>query len=288
MKNRETIYRSLDLIEENLRSDMTVYGISQRFSFSFYYFSRLFKGITGYSPKSYILKRKITESVKDILNSDKKIIEIAFDYGFSTPESFSRAFQKITGINPSDIRKSKMIDKERLLNPITKENIENSKNDINNDPELIDFGPLNLVGIPIFSELSDVEDLSTPWQILLNNIASIPGRVTPEKYFQVQYWFPEQDGESLFFFLATEVSGFKESGIQFTAKTIPEMKYLKFQHKGLSNKVGYTYQFIYEKWLPETDYKLPYLFNFEYYGDLFKGPYDEESISEIYIPVEIS
>jgi AraC family transcriptional regulator len=287
MKNRETIYKSLDLIEENLRSDMTVYGISQRFGFSFYYFSRLFKGITGYSPKTYILNRKITESVKDILNTDKKIIEIAFDYGFSTPESFSRAFQKITGINPSDLRKKIMIDKGKLFNPITKEKIEYSKNDIYHEPELIDFGPINLVGIPIFYELPDVKDLSHPWQMLMNNIASLPDRVIPEKYYQVQYWFPEQDGESLFFFLATEVSGFNETNIQFTAKILPEMKYLKFQHKGLSNKVGYTYQFIYEKWLPETEYILPYFFNFEHYGNLFKGPCDEESISEIYIPVEM-
>ncbi|MCP4177094.1 MAG: helix-turn-helix transcriptional regulator, partial [bacterium] len=98
MKNREIIYESLKLIENNLKSDMTVYAISQHYNYSLYYFSKLFKGVTGFSPKSYILNRKISESVKDVLESDKKIIEIAFDYGFSNPESYSRAFNKFLGI----------------------------------------------------------------------------------------------------------------------------------------------------------------------------------------------
>ena len=65
------------------------------------------------------------------------------------------------------------------------------------------------------------------------------------------------------------------------------MNYIKFIHKGLSSKVGYTYQYIYTEWLPETDYKLSYLFNFEYYGEAHKGPFNEESETEIYIPVDL-
>ncbi len=287
MKNRELIYQSLDLIEKNLRSDMTVYAVSQRFGFSLYYFSRLFKGITGYSPKTYMLNRKITESVNDVLNGDKKIIEVAFDFGFSTPETFSRAFQKIIGVNPSDIRKRGSVDKNKLSYPITKEKIELTKNIPKNEPELIDLGPLYLVGIPFYYEFTAADDLSKQWQNLTNNVSVISNRIIPEKYFQVQYWFEDQDPGSIFFFVCLEVSSFEEVPIQFTAKKLPEMKYLKFLHKGLSNKVAYTYQYIYEQYLPDTDYKLPHLFNFEFYGDQHKGPYNEDSISEIYIPVEI-
>ena len=75
--------------------------------------------------------------------------------------------------------------------------------------------------------------------------------------------------------------------IQFTAKILPKQTYLRFFHHGLANKVGYTYKYIYETWLPDTEYKLPHLYNFEYYGDGHKGPYNEDSVSEIYIPVKI-
>jgi len=286
MNNREAIFQSINIIEKNLKNDLTVYEISQKMGFSFYYFSRLFKGVTGFTPKSYILNRKITESVNEILHTNKKIIEIAFDYGFNTPESYSRAFHKIIGTNPSVTRKKNKIDKNRLFSQITREKIEYMKKKVKNEPEFIEFGPLYLVGIPFYYELLWKDDLSNPWQNFMNNISAIPNRIIPEKYYQVQYWFKDQDTGSIFFFIALEVKSIKEIPIQFTAKILPKQTYLKFLHHGLSNKVGYTYQYIYETWLPETEYKLPYFYNFEYYGDKFKGPYNKESISEIYIPVE--
>lgn len=39
-----------------------------------------------------------------------------------------------------------------------------------------------------------------------------------------------------------------------------------------------------EVWFLETDYRLPYFFNFEHYGMACKGPYDEDFESDIYIP----
>jgi AraC family transcriptional regulator len=286
LSNRELIYRSLALIEENLRSDMSVYDISRRLGFSLYYFSRLFKGITGVSPKSYILHRKITESVRDVMKTDARIIDIAYMYGFGTPESFTRAFQRIMGANPSDIRKERTADRGRLLCPITREKIEHRRHVVKKEPELVEMGPIYLVGLPFYYELGQADDLSSPWQKLIENIAAIPDRIIPEKYYQVQYWFADQDEGSIFFYIALEVHSFNDIPIQFTAKVLPRQTYLKFLHKGFSNKVGLTYQYIYEEYLPETDYKLPHLFNFEYYGPEHKGPYNEESVSEIYIPVE--
>ncbi|MCG8572928.1 MAG: AraC family transcriptional regulator [Spirochaetes bacterium] len=287
MNNRERIYQSLNLMEENLKSNMNVYNISQELGFSFYYFSRLFKAITGLSPKTYLLNRKITQSIKDVCNKKTKIIDIAFKYGFSTPESFSRAFQKVTGYNPSNLRKTGKIDKAKLQTPLTKEKLENY-NIINRiEPELVETGPICLVGIPFYYKFKWQEDLSKPWQNLIDHVSFIKNRIKPERYFQVQYWFANQSGDSIFFFLAVETSTIDNIPIQFTAKVLPKQKYLKFFHKGLSNRVGYTYQFIYENWLLESDYQLPHLYNFEFYGDQYLGPYNEESISEIYIPIEI-
>ena len=286
MSNRELIYRSLTFIEENLRSDMSVYDISRRLGFSLYYFSRLFKGITGVSPKSYMLHRKITESVQDVLDTDDRIIDIAYAYGFGTPESFTRAFQRIMGVNPSDVRKEGAADRSKLLCPITREKIEHRRHVVKREPELVELEPICLVGIPFYYESCEVDDLSGPWQKLIGNAASIPDRIRPEKYYQVQYWFADQDEGSIFFYIALEVNSYRDMPVQFTAKTLPKQTYLKFLHKGFSNKVGLTYQYIYEEYLPETDYKLPHLFNFEYYGPEHKGPYNEESVSEIYIPVE--
>ena len=287
MNNREIIYESLKIIEDSLKSSVSVQEISDKLGFSVYYFIRLFKGVTGYSPKSYILKRKITEASLELMNSNKKIIDTAFDYGFGSPESFSRAFQKQLGFNPGQLKSGMKIASERLQPALTGEKLEYIRNTPHQEPELIDFGPLRLIGMPLYYNQDMPEDLSAPWQAFVNNTGAIKTRFKPEKYYQVQYWFPNQDYGSIFFFLAIEVESFEDIPIQFTAKTLPEQKYLRFYHKGFSNKVGLTYEYIYNTYLPDTDYKLPHLFNFEYYPPEHKGPYNENSISEIYIPVSL-
>ena len=285
MNNRQIIYESLELIEDNLRRDVSVNEISEKLGFSVYYFIRLFKGITGYSPKSYINKRKVTEAVKELNTDGKKVIDAAFDFGFGSPESFTRAFQKQIGFNPGLLKQGKKPSAESLVERLTAEELENRRNQPLKEPELVDFGPLHLIGMPLYYNEEMPDDLSAPWNALVNNRSSIQYRVIPEKYYQLQYWLPNQDYGSLFFFIALEVERFGDIPIQFTAKSIPQQKYLRFYHKGLSNKVGLTYQYIYNTYLPETEYKLPHLFNFEYYPPDHKGPYDESSVSEIYIPV---
>lgn len=287
MNNREIIYESLIIIEENLRSDLNIQGISEKLGFSVYYFSRLFKAITGISPKNYLQKRRITQAFKDLQQDNKKIIEIAFDYGFGSPESFSRAFYKILGINPGTVKSGNSIDMTALQYPLTPEKLEHFRKIPNREPELVDFGPLHLIGLPFYYEEAFPKDLSNPWQSLTENSDLITNRVQPERFYQLQYWFAHQDPGSIFFFVALEVENFDSIPMQFTAKTLPAQKYLRFYHKGLSNQVGYTYQYIYEEYLPETNYKLPHLFNFEYYPPEHKGPYNEESVSEIYIPVSL-
>ena len=287
MKNRDAVYTVLSLIENNLKSDIDVCSVSQQFGFSLYYFSRLFKGVTGYSLKEYILLRKITESCREIINTERKIIDIAFEYGFGTHESFSRAFNRVTGLNPSEVRKNKSSFSGKLIAPLTRDIIENAEKNICIDPEKVELEEIQLIGIPFYFDLTLKNDLSKPWADLNANLSLIENRFFPERYYQLQYWFADQEPDIFYFFVAVQVEKISEIPIQLTAKTVPKQKYLKFRHKGKSNTVGLTYHYIYNTYLPETDFNLPYLYNFEFYGDGFLGPYNDDSVSEIYIPYEL-
>lgn len=46
----------------------------------------------------------MTLAAKEIIQTDREIIEIAFMYGYNSPENFSRAFKKMWGVNPSEYR----------------------------------------------------------------------------------------------------------------------------------------------------------------------------------------
>lgn len=56
------------------------------------------------TPAEYVRKRRITESAKDIADTDKALSEIGFRHGFNSKENFSRAFKSEHYILPSDYR----------------------------------------------------------------------------------------------------------------------------------------------------------------------------------------
>jgi AraC family transcriptional regulator len=287
MTNKEVILKSVQYIESNLKTDIDVFKVSQEACYSLYHFIRLFQSITGFSPKNYIQQRRLTEAVHELRNTDKKIADIACEFQFGSPETFSRAFKKQFHINPSDIRNGHSLSTIPLVNPITPDYIYQSGKTRSVPPELVELPEKTLVGISFFiSDDTEITDLSKEWARFLNEVHTIKNKTTPEHYYQVQYWSENQEIGGMFFFTGTEVTQVADVNPLFVIKSIPKGKYLRFIHKGFSNKVGYTYKYIYTQFLPDTDYKLTKPFNYEYYGEKCTGPFDEDSESEIYIPVE--
>lgn len=287
MNNREMIFASISTIEETVENNILIPELANQYGFSSYYYSRLFKGITGFSPKSYIQGRKLTLSASDLVLQEMKIIDIAFKYGFGSHEVYTRAFQKMFGLTPSEVRKTKKYPLDRCIKKLTPARIQQIDHLVKSTPELVIKDEIKLVGISFYYDLHLNNDLSEPWGHLMSHLSVIKHRVEPERFYQLQYWFPKQNNERIYFYIAVEVNHFEDIPIQLTEKVIPKHQYLKFQHRGLANQVGYTYQYIYNEYLPETNYHLPHLFNFEYYGEQHLGPCNADSISDIYIPVSL-
>ena len=279
--------KSIQFIESNLKKEIDVLTVAREVCYSLYHFIRLFQSITGYSPKNYIQQRRLTEAFTEIKNSEQKIVDIAYDFQFGSPEAFSRAFKKQFKINPSAIRTGVSFTSLQLVSAITADYIYQSDKVRCMPPEEIELSEKILVGLSFFlADDTEVDDLSAEWMRLINEVKTIRHKTNPEKYYQVQYWSENQELGGFSIFTGIEVTQIEEINPLFVIKTIPKGKYLRFIHKGLSNKVGYTYKYIYNQFLPDTNYRLTKPFNFEYYGPQFKGPYNENSESEIFIPIE--
>ncbi|XZX12321.1 AraC family transcriptional regulator [Clostridioides difficile] len=50
--------------------------------------------------------RKLTFALKEVQDSDKSLLYIAFDYGFLSHEAFTKAFKGTYGVTPSEYRKN--------------------------------------------------------------------------------------------------------------------------------------------------------------------------------------
>ncbi|MDE7234303.1 MAG: helix-turn-helix domain-containing protein [Ruminiclostridium sp.] len=84
---------------------LTLRALSQKLHYSEFYFTRKFKEISGLKFRDYLRCRRLAFALKEIRDSDRGILDIAVDYGFSSHEAFTRAFKALYGITPSEYRK---------------------------------------------------------------------------------------------------------------------------------------------------------------------------------------
>lgn len=71
------------------------------------YLQRGFQILTGYSIGEYLRNRKMYLAAMDLVNTDDKVIDIALRYGYETPESFTKAFNRFHNATPTEVRKDR-------------------------------------------------------------------------------------------------------------------------------------------------------------------------------------
>jgi AraC family transcriptional regulator len=68
--------------------------------FSTYHYYRVFSSIVGLSVMEYVTKRKLQFALFELRN-DKKVVDVAMDYGFESHAGFTKAFKRCFGYPPS-------------------------------------------------------------------------------------------------------------------------------------------------------------------------------------------
>ncbi len=84
---------------------LTLQTLSQRLGYSEFYITRKFKEISGMQFRNYLRLRRLAFALKEVRDSEKNLLDIALDYGFSSHEAFTRAFKEVYGLTPSAYRK---------------------------------------------------------------------------------------------------------------------------------------------------------------------------------------
>ncbi|MDE5604194.1 MAG: AraC family transcriptional regulator [Eubacterium sp.] len=101
-----SIQNAINYIEEHLTENIDYDKVAKEAASSSFYFQKIFGILCGYSLGEYIRNRRLTLAGKELASSRSKVIDVAFKYGYNSPESFTRAFTKFHGISPADAKKS--------------------------------------------------------------------------------------------------------------------------------------------------------------------------------------
>jgi AraC-like DNA-binding protein len=87
--------------------------LSEELHYEYNYLSNLFSSVEGITVEQYIIRQKI-ERAKELLFYDElNLSEIADRLGYSSVAHLSAQFKKITGLTPSELKKSRSIDQTR-------------------------------------------------------------------------------------------------------------------------------------------------------------------------------
>ena len=135
------IKSSIDYIERNIKETLSIDDIAKNAFVSSYYLQVGFQVMTGYSIGEYIRNRKLYLAALD-LKKGAKVIDVALDYGYETPESFTKAFKRFHGFNPSQVGKCKI----KRFDPLFI-NIEIKGGEIRDmEYKITDMFPIKLIG----------------------------------------------------------------------------------------------------------------------------------------------
>ena len=96
--------KAIDYIEANLTEEIDYEKVAAESFSSSYHFQRVFSILCGYTLGEYIRLRRLSLAGVELANGKDKVIDIALKYGYDSPDSFAKAFQKFHGITPSQAR----------------------------------------------------------------------------------------------------------------------------------------------------------------------------------------
>ena len=100
------VQRMQDYIEKNNAEEISLSDLARASLFSPWYSYRLFRDCLGLTPTEYIRKYRLTQAAKRLREGEVKVIDAAYDAGFTNVDTFTRAFYREFGLNPSDYVKN--------------------------------------------------------------------------------------------------------------------------------------------------------------------------------------
>ena len=96
--------RVLALMEARLDQEFQLERLAREAGLSEFHFSRAFKRSTGFSPSHFLIRMRMNEARRLLRETDKSIVEVGMDVGYSSPSHFAQLFRREVGVSPREYR----------------------------------------------------------------------------------------------------------------------------------------------------------------------------------------
>lgn len=279
---------SINYIEDNIKTKISLDTLADKANFSKFHYDRLFTSIVGESPIDYVRKRRLSMAADELIKTDKKITEIGQEFGFNSPETFTRTFKNVFKVTPSDYRQSH--NRVPLYNKvdIARNMMSRLSDDGFAEPRLTRKEKFNVIGMECLIDVEADEkeqEIQRLWDVFIAEKVKIKNCALKDVMMGICM---DSSYPNKFSYTACmEVQNLTDIPLGMSLKTIPSLDYAVFTHKGSVNKLSDTYDMIYRMWLPFSGYTLcSEIGDIEVYDDRFTM--DEKSEIDIYLPIKSS
>lgn len=274
----ERLNHAISYMEEHLKDDIDYGQLGKIACCSAYHFQRMFTYMAGTPLSEYIRRRKMSLAAVELQGGDKKIIDVAVEYGYQSPTAFNRAFQSVHGVAPSAVKNEGVSVKSYppIAFKITVKGVE----EMNYRIEKKDAFRIIGVSQPLDKEIeNNFAVVPTMWQEAAINgtIQKLAGMMdaAPMGLLGVSAC---NNPEQWKYFIA--VSSTKEAE-GFEEYTIPAATWAIFPGAGTNQSVQELEQRIVTEWLPTSGYEYANAPDIEVY----LNPDPQNAQYEVWIPV---
>ncbi len=109
---QESVASAVAYISEHFRYPLSLNDLAQHAAVSPFYFTRVFRQETGYTPHQYIINTRIANAKFLLRTTEDSVKDIAIQTGWNSESTFCSAFRKSTGLTPSVYRKNRLYPEE--------------------------------------------------------------------------------------------------------------------------------------------------------------------------------
>lgn len=285
--NTDVIQDVVDYIEDHLEDRLDLNSLSGKAGYSKYHLGRMFFNIVGFSLHTYIRRRRLTESARMLVFSERPVMDIALAAGYETQQSYTVGFKAVYKCSPQAFRKKREFYPLQLK--YTVDGCERLRGDRIMDIRTVECGKILLVGYKGNTRLGFLA-VRECWRKMNAKKDSVPDRKNTEFLIGVNdyaEWETGEEGQPAFdCYAASEVTKIGRIPKGMTARELPAGKYIVFSYRAKKeDSLQPVADYIYKEWLPHSTCLLNEnaQYDFARYGE--ETGEDGKNLIEYWIPV---
>ncbi len=247
------VHRVMDHIRSNLDGDTSLDTLAKLAHFSPYHFHRIFRATSGETLTAFVQRARLERAAYLMKASpDRSLVTIALECGFSEQSDFSRLFKKRYGVAPSKWDRKSRLDDQGIVDPdAVREAIERTPM----NARLVDRPACRLAYVRLrFPFMGDA--LRVGYQRLTGWLDT-KGFDWRRGTLLGMSWdhYETTPLEDVRFDFGFSVGDDIEADDEFAIHELPAVRAVEVYCDGPLSKVAMAWTYLYEDWLPASDYE---------------------------------